>query len=88
METATINISMPLSLKDLVDEVMIAEGYGNTSEFFRDLIRNHLKQFNERRLEKMLRKGLESPLSPWTKDDVEEIKKTAVARILAKQNGD
>ena len=87
MDTTTINISLPKSLKDQVDRLMVAEGYGNTSEFIRDLIRSHLKEFNERRLEEMLRTGLESPASPWTKSDVEEIKKTVADRILANRNG-
>ena len=87
METTTINISMPQSLKDQVDEVMVVEGYGNTSEFIRDLIRNHLKSFKGRQLEQMLREGLESPVSPWTKQDVEEIKSAVTAHILAKQSG-
>jgi metal-responsive CopG/Arc/MetJ family transcriptional regulator len=34
---STINISLPRSMKEDVDEIIANEGYGNTSEFFRDL---------------------------------------------------
>jgi metal-responsive CopG/Arc/MetJ family transcriptional regulator len=44
MATATINISIPDALKREVEEVIAAEGYGNTSEFFRDIVRKYLRQ--------------------------------------------
>lgn len=84
---ATINISLPDNLKSEVDNVIAADGYGNTSEFFRDLIRNHMKARQQKQLEIMLLEGMNSPMSPWTKDDVAQIKETVTARILAKRNG-
>jgi metal-responsive CopG/Arc/MetJ family transcriptional regulator len=45
---------------------MAAEGYGNTSEFFRDLARKYLRDRAERRLEALLIEGLESESSPLT----------------------
>jgi Arc/MetJ-type ribon-helix-helix transcriptional regulator len=53
MATATINISIPESLKAEVDKAIASEGYGNTSEFFRDLVRDYLKRRQEKRLETM-----------------------------------
>lgn len=85
METATINISMPASLKEEVDAAIHEEGYGNTSEFFRDLARNHLKARQERKLEAMILEGLNSPLSDWTKEDVEQMKKAVTDSILSKR---
>lgn len=87
MSVSTINISLPDTLKSEVDAVVSADGYGNTSEFFRDLVRNYLKERQEKQLEIMLLDGLNSPMSPWTQDDVAEIKETVRARILAKRNG-
>ena len=87
MSVSTINISLPDTLKSEVDEIVSSDGYGNTSEFFRDLIRNHMKERQEKKLEMMLVEGMNSPMSPWTKDDVDRIKETVEARILAKRNG-
>ena len=87
MPISTINISLPDSLKSEVDAVVSADGYGNTSEFFRDLIRNHMRERQEKQLEMMLLEGMNNPMSPWTKDDVVRIKETVKARILTKRNG-
>ncbi len=87
MSITTINISLPDTLKAEVDSIVSADGYGNTSEFFRDLIRNHMKERQEKQLEMMMLEGMNSPMSPWTKDDQERIKETVKARILAKRKG-
>ena len=50
MATATINISIPDNLKAEVEKAIEADGYGNTSEFFRDLVRDYLKRRQEKRL--------------------------------------
>lgn len=85
MATATINISIPDNLKAEVDEVIAAEGYGNTSEFFRDLVRNYLRQRQERRLEALLLEGLESgEATPFAKADFEAIKRRGVERLKNK----
>lgn len=54
MATATMNISLPDTMKAEVEEIIANEGYGNTSEFFRDLVRNYLKDRQERELETLL----------------------------------
>jgi antitoxin ParD1/3/4 len=54
MATATMNISLPDTMKTEVEEIVANEGYGNTSEFFRDLVRDYLKQRQERELETVL----------------------------------
>ncbi|CAN5373682.1 type II toxin-antitoxin system ParD family antitoxin [soil metagenome] len=87
MSASTINISLPESLRAEVDAIIAADGYGNTSEFFRDLVRNHLKERQEKQLEIMLLEGMNSPISPWTKDDVAEIKDELMARISARRGG-
>ena len=75
MATATINISIPDSLKAEVDKAIASEGYGNTSEFFRDLVRDYLKKRQEKRLEAMLIDAVENGnFSPLTKADFEGIK--------------
>jgi antitoxin ParD1/3/4 len=58
MSVSTINISLPEQMKAAVDEVIATEGYGNTSEFFRDLVRNYLKMRQEQQLETILLRRL------------------------------
>jgi len=85
MENTTVNISMPKSMKNDVDEIVEAEGYGNTSEFFRDLVRGRLTERNERRLEELLLEGINSgPATPLTKSDFEDIRKTLTERFEAR----
>ncbi len=85
MATATINISIPDNLKAEVDEVIAAEGYGNTSEFFRDLVRDYLQRRQERRLEALLLEGLESgKATRFTKADFEAIKQRGLKRLKNK----
>jgi len=82
MAIATINISIPDTMKTAVEEVMAAEGYGNTSEFFRDLVRNYLKQRQEQKLEALLLESVEADdFSPLTKADFEKIKRRGLQRL-------
>ena len=82
MAISTINISIPDSLKAKVEEAIASDGYGNTSEFFRDLVRDYLQKRQEKKLETLLIEGLESGTStPMTKSDFEAIKKRGLDRI-------
>lgn len=86
MGTATINISIPDTMKADVEEIIATEGYGNTSEFFRDLVRNYLKQRQERKLEVLILEGLNSgPATPLTKADFDEIRQAVTERIMARK---
>jgi Arc/MetJ-type ribon-helix-helix transcriptional regulator len=64
---------------------MTSDGYGNTSEFFRDLARDYLRRRQEAKLEAMLLEGLQSGSSPLAKGDIEAIKQRAFKRIEAKR---
>lgn len=82
MATATINISIPDSMKAEVEEVIATEGYGNTSEFFRDLVRDYLKKRQEQKLEALLLEAVENgDFTPLTKTDFEDIKKRGLQRL-------
>ena len=86
MATTTLNISMPETMKTQVEELVEAEGYGNTSEFFRDLVRRHLRQRQERQLEALILKGLNSgEATPLTKADIEKARRTVKERIAARK---
>ena len=82
MATVTLNISLPDTMKAEIEEVIATEGYGNTSEFFRDLARNYLKERQERKLEALILEGLNSgDATPLTKEDFERIKQRGIERI-------
>lgn len=72
-------------MKQDVDEIIANEGYGNTSEFFRDLVRRYIHERRERRLEDLLVEGLKSgDPTPLTKKDFEAIKERGLKRLQAK----
>jgi antitoxin ParD1/3/4 len=55
---ATMNISLPDSLKDFVDEQVAERGYSTSSEFVRELLR---KEQDRQHLRKLLLEGAASP---------------------------
>lgn len=68
MSASTINISLPDTMKADVEEIIATEGYGNTSEFSRDLVRDHMRRRQERKLEALLLEGINSgKATPLTK---------------------
>jgi antitoxin ParD1/3/4 len=82
MAIATLNISLPDTMKAEIEEAVATEGYGNTSEFFRDLARNYLKERQARKLETLILEGLNSgDATPLTKEDFERIKERGIKRL-------
>jgi antitoxin ParD1/3/4 len=85
MAITTLNISLPDTMKIDVENIIATEGYGNTSEFFRDLVRNYLKERQERKLETLLLEGINSgEPTALTKDDFEKIKQRGLERLKAR----
>lgn len=60
MSTATMNISLPDSMKKYVKERVDEERYGTQSDYVRSLIREDQKRHDENKLEQMLLDGLRS----------------------------
>jgi antitoxin ParD1/3/4 len=60
-----MNISLPESLKDFVDEQVAARGFGTSSEYVRQLIRRDL---DRQHLRGLLLQGAESPLEEEADD--------------------
>ncbi len=56
---ATMNVSLPDSLKSYVDEQVAGRGYGTSSEYVRDLIR---RDQDREQLRALLLEGANSPL--------------------------
>jgi len=72
-------------MKQDVDEIIANEGYGNTSEFFRDLVRRYLHERREKRLEDLLIEGIKSgEPTTLTKKDFEAIKERGLKRLQSK----
>jgi antitoxin ParD1/3/4 len=57
---ATMNVSLPETLKDFVDNQVHNRGYSTSSEYIRDLIRNDQIHLAEQQLAKLILGGLES----------------------------
>ncbi|HUQ91749.1 MAG TPA: type II toxin-antitoxin system ParD family antitoxin [Bryobacteraceae bacterium] len=56
----TLTISLPESLREFIDRQVKTKGYGNTSEYLRTLVRDAQEAESKKRLENLLREGLES----------------------------
>ena len=57
---ASLNISLPQSLKDYVEHQVSEGGYSTPSEYLRELVREDQKHKAEDRLETLLLEGLNS----------------------------
>jgi antitoxin ParD1/3/4 len=55
-----MNVSLPKTLKDFVDNQVHNRGYSTSSEYIRDLIRNDQIHQAEQQLAKLILDGLES----------------------------
>lgn len=60
MGTMTMNISLPDALKRYVDEQVDTAGYGSTSEYMRDLIRQDQQRRAADKLAALIADGLAS----------------------------
>jgi len=82
-----MNVSLPDTLKEYVEEQVTAGGYGTTSEYLRELIRVDKKRKAQERLEALLLEGLDSgdsvPVTPefwkglWERVDAHKKAKSA-----------
>ena len=66
-ENATVNISMPTTMRTFVQHRMRADGFGNVSEYFRHLVREDQKRAGRERVDEVLREGLDS--GKWIEAD-------------------
>jgi antitoxin ParD1/3/4 len=60
MGATTMNVSLPASMKEFVDERVEHDEYGTASEYIRELIRNDQRLREEKRLERVLIERLQS----------------------------
>ncbi len=70
-----LNVSLPKAMKEYVQERVKTGGYGNTSEYVRDLIRGEQKQRAKEELEALIMEGINSgPSTPMTKADWQRLR--------------
>ena len=78
---ASFNISLSDELKKYVEAQIKGGSYGNVSEYFRSLIRDHQKRAAQERLELLLLEGIKGgSASQMTKADWDELRAVAVKR--------
>ena len=85
-QMTSMNISVPESMKEFIEDEVSSGGYGTASEYVRELVRDAKKQKEEERIEKLLLEAIESgPASLMTKKDWEAIKQRGLERIQKKK---
>lgn len=79
----SLNISLPESMRNYIDQQITLLGYSTASEYIRDLIRQDQKRNATQKLETLLLEGLESgKATEITEQDWQNIRQ-AVAEKLA-----
>jgi antitoxin ParD1/3/4 len=78
---ATMNISLPDSMKEFVETEVHEGGYTTTSEYFRALVREAQDRKSKARLEVLLLEGIQSgAATPLTDTDWREIQQEVRTR--------
>ncbi len=73
---ATVNISLPESLKEWLDEQVEKGGYGTVSEYCRQLLREEQKRQLREEIDAKLLKALNSgPATPMTREDWDDLRR-------------
>lgn len=84
---ATVNISLPDSMKEFVEAEVHEGGYNTTSEYFRALVREAQDRKSKARLEALLLAGLESgAATPLTDEDWEKVRQEVRMRAARRSH--
>lgn len=82
----TLNVSVPKAMKEYVKERVKTGGYGNTSEYVRDLIRGEQKEQAKKELEALIMEGINSgPSTPMTKEDWQQLRDDIQEAVKSKK---
>ena len=77
----SLNVSLPESMREWIDDQVKKGGYGTASEFVREVIREAHKNKARQELEAKLLEGVHSgPATEMTKADWDRLKERARAR--------
>ncbi|MCH7977845.1 MAG: type II toxin-antitoxin system ParD family antitoxin [Acidobacteria bacterium] len=83
----TMNISLPETMKQFIEEQVSAGGYSSVSEYIRALVREEQKRKAQEQLEALLVEGLESGKpTEMTDEEWNEIRRESLARLKARKS--
>jgi antitoxin ParD1/3/4 len=80
-----MNISLPDPLKEYVEAQIASGRYSSASEYLRMLIREDEKHKAQEKLQSLLLEGLATGESDLTRQDFQDIRKAALARLKARR---
>ena len=81
-----MNISLPPTLKDWVDEQVSRRGFGTASEFVRQMLREEQQRELRQRIDAALVEGIESgPSTPMTTQDWDDIRREGRRRLAKRK---
>jgi antitoxin ParD1/3/4 len=81
MATSTLNISLPETMRQFVEQKISSEGYGTISEYIRELIREDQRK-ERHRFDSLIRDAFDSgEPSPLMKTDIDAARKLVKERI-------
>lgn len=80
----TMNVALPESMKNFVQEQVAQGGYSSVSEYIRELIRSDQKRKAEERIDALLLEGLDSGEPIPVTSEYWEVKKQKLAERLGK----
>ena len=84
----TMNVSLPDSMREYIEQQVKAGGYGSVSEYIRDLIRQDQKRQAKEHLETLLLEGLDSgTATPMSDRDWTEIRQAVREQLDRQQHG-
>ncbi len=78
----TLNISLPESMREFIDQQIDQGGYSTASEYIRHLIRQDQEKAEKKQIEKLLLEGLSSGEPVEITDDWWEQKRTELMERL------
>ncbi|MDM3852818.1 MAG: type II toxin-antitoxin system ParD family antitoxin [Aphanizomenon gracile PMC627.10] len=83
----SMNISLPDTMRDYIEEQVAQGGYSSASEYFRELVRQDQKQRANERLQTMLLEGLNSGnATEMTAQDWEDIRQAVREKTNKRQS--
>ena len=83
----SMNISLPDTMRDYIEEQVAQGGYSSVSEYFRELVRQDQKQRANERLQTMLLEGLNSGnAKEMTAQDWEDIRQAVREKTNKRQS--
>ena len=82
-----MTISIPDSIKELVDQEVASGAFQSAEDYVSALIEADQKRKAQDHFEALIIEGLDSPLSEMTAQDWDDIRTEGLARIRSRQKG-